>query len=97
MTEGITTFTYTSLKEHDAQVAKKERERILNIYTDFIKIRIVQGISGVSFLAMLTYLSHPFEVENEIAALCVVSGKSIEQLREVADTNIRLESLRGEP
>jgi len=30
MTEGITTFTYTSLKEHDAQVAKKERMWVLD-------------------------------------------------------------------
>ena len=29
MTEGTTTFTYTSLKEHDANVAKAERERVL--------------------------------------------------------------------
>jgi hypothetical protein len=31
MTEGITTFTFTSLKEHDSQVAKAERERVFTL------------------------------------------------------------------
>ena len=82
-------------EKHDEEVRKEERERVLNLYKDFVKVRIAQGISGVSFCSMLTYLSHPSDVENEISALCAVSGKSIEQLREIAETRIKLESLRS--
>jgi len=55
MTEGITTFTYTSLKEHDAQVAKKARERVLEDLQKFIdsadsRIECPNGTLGTAYL-----------------------------------------------
>jgi hypothetical protein len=54
-------------------------------------VRIAQGVSGLSFEAMLSYLyKSPEEIQKEIDGVCENSGFTLEQLVEHAKTKLKL-------
>jgi len=70
---------------------------VLELCKDLAQVRLAQGIGGLSFEAMLSYLSKtPTDLLKEIDGVCKNSGMSLEQLKEHAKRVIELRQQQRE-
>jgi hypothetical protein len=81
-------------KCHDAAIARTATLAAIDPLKDLAKVRLAQGVSGLSFESMLNYISHPEKVTTAIEGVCKTSGKTLEQLKELADKRIELNALQ---
>jgi hypothetical protein len=75
----------------DNSECEHEWEYMIEKLQNLAYVRIAQGISGLSFEAMLLYLSKsPDEIQKEIDGVCENSGMTLDQLVDYAKARIRL-------
>lgn len=75
---------------------KEEWERMIELVRDLAKVRIAQGIGGLSFESLLSYLSDRGKIKISIDGVCESSGKSLNELKELANKRMEVNSFQND-